>query len=59
MPQPPAVPGPARSADAVNEEIRALVDEAAAARRPIDSGRYQRLVVEWAAARQAGQELAA
>ncbi|MEU3903345.1 hypothetical protein AB0F20_05950 [Streptomyces goshikiensis] len=48
-----------RTADAVNAEIRALWEAAARDGRPVDAERYRRLVVEWAAAVRAEQELAA
>ncbi|WP_405941649.1 hypothetical protein [Streptomyces sp. NBC_00207] len=47
-----------RSAEQVNEEIRALLQDGAKP-RPEDRDRYYRLVVEWAAAVRAEQELAA
>jgi len=48
-----------RSAADVNAAIRLLVEDAARRRVRVDAGRYQRLVVEWAAAVRAEAELAA
>ncbi|MFF1418303.1 hypothetical protein [Streptomyces sp. NPDC058280] len=42
--------GPVRSADVVNMEIRALWVRAGGALPPAEQERYQRLLVEWAAA---------
>lgn len=40
--------GPARSADAVNEDIRALMLRAGGHLKPEDRAVYQRLIAEWA-----------
>ncbi|WP_031095454.1 hypothetical protein [Streptomyces sp. NRRL S-15] len=50
MPRTPAVPGSARSADAVNEEIRALWQRSGGVLTPEGQREYERLLVEWAAA---------
>ena len=50
MPPTPPSPGPARSADAVNAEIRALVLECGGWLYGETRTRYEVLVVEWAAA---------
>ncbi|MFF0055722.1 hypothetical protein ACFYRI_15160 [Streptomyces microflavus] len=49
MPTPPAVPPPARSLAAVNEEIRALLS-AGGLLSEKGRCRYEELLVEWAAA---------
>lgn len=43
-------PGSVRSADAVNEDIRALMLRAGGHLKPEDRAVYQRLIAEWAAA---------
>ncbi|MGW3025883.1 hypothetical protein [Streptomyces sp. NPDC001221] len=46
----PNRPGPVRSADDLNEEIRALWQRAGDRLGPEDRAEYERLVVAWAAA---------
>ncbi|MFI2349686.1 hypothetical protein ACH492_22065 [Streptomyces sp. NPDC019443] len=53
----PADRGPVRPAADVNAEIRALFPPGAV--EPTDPERYQRLLVEWAEAVRAEQQLAA
>lgn len=43
-------PASARSADAVNEDIRALMLRAGSHLKPEDRAVYQQLIAEWAAA---------
>ncbi len=43
-------PGSARSADAVNEEIRALLLRRGGWLKPEDRAEYEQLLAEWAAA---------
>lgn len=50
MPPTPPVPGPARSADVVNEEIRALMLRAGGHLKAEDRPLYERLRAEWAEA---------
>lgn len=50
MPPTPSTPGPARSADVVNEEIRALMLRAGGHLKAEDRPLYERLRAEWAEA---------
>ena len=53
MPPSPPVPGPARPAAVVNEEIRALLERTRRRLSDVERAEYEQLVVEWEAAKKA------